>query len=190
MLPLVYVMGPSGAGKDSVLAGIRAALGPEEKIAVAHRYITRPNLAGDEGHVALTSAEFSGRASAGLFAFRWSAHGCSYGIGIEVEAWRRAGFLVVISGSRAHFATIREDVIPVLITAETHVLKQRLASRGREDSSSIAKRLGREIGIDHPALVRIDNSGALESSVRQLLTVLRQAAPPTALERHALGGFR
>lgn len=188
--PLVYVMGPSGAGKDSVLAGVRAALGPGERIAVAHRYITRPNVAGDEGHVSVSSAEFSGRASAGLFAYKWSAHGCEYGIGIEVEAWRRAGFLVVVSGSRAHFSTLSEEVVPVLITADPGTLRRRLAARGRDDSVSIVRRLQREVAIDHPLLLTIDNTGPLDDSVHKLLAALRNAAPLTALERHAFGGFR
>lgn len=39
---LVYVMGPSGAGKDSVLNRARAMLSADLPILFAHRYITRP----------------------------------------------------------------------------------------------------------------------------------------------------
>ena len=38
---LVYVMGPSGAGKDSLLSFARSALA-DEPVVFAHRYITRP----------------------------------------------------------------------------------------------------------------------------------------------------
>ena len=53
--PLVYVMGPSGAGKDSVLDRARTMLSVEAPVAFAHRYITRPADIGGENHVALTA---------------------------------------------------------------------------------------------------------------------------------------
>ena len=89
--PLVYVMGPSGAGKDSVLERARSLLSVDTPVAFAHRYITRPADVGGENHVALTRAEFASRRAHGLFAFHWHAHGNDYGIGREVEAWRAAG---------------------------------------------------------------------------------------------------
>jgi ribose 1,5-bisphosphokinase len=98
--PLVYVMGPSGAGKDSVLARARFLLPPQAPIVFAHRYITRPAEAGGENHVALSAAEFTLRRDHGLFAYHWRAHGNEYGIGSEIQAWRRVGLTVVISGSR------------------------------------------------------------------------------------------
>jgi ribose 1,5-bisphosphokinase len=45
---LVYVMGPSGAGKDSVLGRARAMLSTDLPIVFAHRYITRPADSGGE----------------------------------------------------------------------------------------------------------------------------------------------
>src|ERR1700722_10988516 len=89
--PLVYVMGPSGAGKDSVLNRARALLGADAPVVFAHRYITRPAEAGGENHVALSPEEFAVRRAHGLFAFHWQAHGNEYGIGREIHAWRKAG---------------------------------------------------------------------------------------------------
>src|SRR5260221_12325862 len=106
-------MGPSGAGKDSVLQFARAALSADERFAFAHRYITRPPDAGGENHVSLSEPEFETRRVAGLFTFHWHAHGFRYGIGIEIEAWRRAGFLVVVSGSRQHFRTLAPNAASV-----------------------------------------------------------------------------
>ena len=56
--PFIYVMGPSGAGTDSVLARARALIPSDLPVAFAHRYITRPADAGGENHVALSEAEF------------------------------------------------------------------------------------------------------------------------------------
>src|SRR5882672_10466123 len=118
--PLVYVMGPSGAGKDSVMDRARALLPADASVVFAHRYITRPADTGGENHVALSQSEFALRRAHGLFAFHWQAHGNDYGIGWEIDAWRKAGLTVVVSGSREHFQKmdgIDKDTVPVLITA-------------------------------------------------------------------------
>ena len=187
---LVYVMGASGVGKDSVLRAARAALRADENIAFAHRYITRAPDPRHENYVALTSAEFAARERAGLFAFSWAAHGYRYAVGIEIEAWRDGGFVVVVSGSRAHFQALRSyrGLIPVLVTAPPEVVARRLEERGREREAERASRLARNaaLTVDDPCVTVIDNSGPLESAVEALLTLLRQCAGCSAGESHAL----
>jgi ribose 1,5-bisphosphokinase len=173
-------MGPSGVGKDTVLRLARGALAPGEKIAFAHRYVTRPADPRHENYVALSAVEFETRRAAGLFAFDWQAYGFRYGVGIEIEAWRRAGFAVVISGSRAHFQTLRprpSHLMPVLITAPPAVLAQRLAGRAREDAAERGQRLRRaeQFAFADPAVVEIDNAGPPEQAGAALLDRLRRA---------------
>jgi ribose 1,5-bisphosphokinase len=180
-MALVYVMGPSGAGKDSVLLAARKQLSPAERVIIAHRYITRPADGGAENHVALSAGEFESRRAAGLFAFHWQAHGFRYAIGAEIELWQRAGFTVVVSGSREHFTTWQPrpaDVVPVMITASSDTLRGRLAARDRENAAAMTERLQRaaDYKVDDHRLVLIDNSGALADSVQQLVGVLRRAA--------------
>jgi ribose 1,5-bisphosphokinase len=180
---LVYVMGPSGAGKDSVLGRARAMLSVDLPIAFAHRYITRPVEAGGENHVALSRAEFALRHAHGLFAFHWHAHGNDYGIGHEIHAWRRAGLAVVVSGSREHFRTmdgIDEATVPVLVTAPAERLKERLQRRGREDPAAAAERLRRGLArdLDVAGAVTITNDGALDEAAEafvRLLATLRHS---------------
>jgi ribose 1,5-bisphosphokinase len=93
-------MGPSGAGKDSVMNRGRALLPATAPVFFAHRYITRPADIGGENHIALTEAEFRLRRDHGLFAFDWEAHGNRYAIGSEIQTWRTAGLTVVVSGPR------------------------------------------------------------------------------------------
>src|SRR5258708_19734795 len=112
-------MGPWGAGKEAVLHFDGEAIGPDHRVAFAHRYITRPTDPGGENHVALSPAEFGTRRAAGLFAFDWQAHGISYGIGVEIEAWRKAGLVVVVSRPPQHFRTLDPTplaTLPPLIT--------------------------------------------------------------------------
>jgi ribose 1,5-bisphosphokinase len=180
--PFVYVMGPSGAGKDSVLARARALISPDLPVAFAHRYITRPADAGGENHVALSEFEFERYRALGLFVFHWSAHGFRYGIGVEADVWRRAGLVTVVSGSREHFATLDARAlraIPVLITASPASLEARLRTRGREASSGVSARLARATAIDiRPAgLITIVNDGVLDDAAQALITLLATPLP-------------
>lgn len=175
--PLVYVMGPSGAGKDSVLNRARLLLAAAAPVVFAHRYITRPAEMGGENHVALSVDEFALRRAHGLFAFHWQAHGNHYGIGREIHAWRKAGLTVIVSGSREHFqklASDDDDTYPVLITAPAGRLAERLAARGREDGEAAAARLQRSTAYEviDPRLVTIVNDGALDAAAGALVSFL------------------
>lgn len=182
--PLIYVMGPSGAGKDTLLRHARDRFNGGE-ILFAHRYITRAPVAGDENFIALSRGEFEARARLGLFAFHWQAHGVCYGIGAEIDAWRAAGAAIVVSGSRAHFQAVLADnstVVPVLVTAPSDILASRLATRGRENDAAIAARLLRaaDTAIDHPRLEVVENSGDIDSARNrfvELLSRLTQTVP-------------
>jgi ribose 1,5-bisphosphokinase len=170
-------MGPSGAGKDSLLRFARINLSADDPIAFAHRYITRPPDITGENHIALTREEFALRRAAGLFAFDWRAHGTLYGIGLEIEAWQRAGITVVLNGSREHYATVERNarnLAPILITARPEVLADRLDNRGRESRADILLRLQRNAVASGDARTTvIDNSGDLAVAGTQLLTTLR-----------------
>lgn len=96
---LIYVMGPSGAGKDALLAFARERVGASAMF--AHRYITRA-FGDGENHIALTHDEFASRAEHGLFAMHWESLGLRYGVGIELDAWLARGVPVVVNGSRQH----------------------------------------------------------------------------------------
>ena len=102
---LIWLMGPSGSGKDSLLAELR--LREQTQLLVAHRYITRDASAGSENHIALSEREFFTRAGQNLLALSWHANGLYYGVGIEIDLWRHAGFDVVVNGSRAHLPQAR-----------------------------------------------------------------------------------
>jgi len=188
--PLIYIMGPSGAGKDSVLGRARAMLSIDLPVVFAHRYITRPAEAGGENHVALSEAEFALRRAHGLFAFHWQAHGNDYGIGLEIHAWRRAGLTVVVSGSREHFRKLTgvdKDTVPVLITAPAERLQERLLKRGREDAAAAADRLRRGLAddLDVPGAMTIVNDGALDEAAVAFVRLLARLRRSPAVRRRA-----
>jgi ribose 1,5-bisphosphokinase len=177
---LFYVMGPSGAGKDSLLAYARTTLPAEAPVVFAHRYITRSGTAGGENHIALSPQEFALRAARGCFCMAWDSHGHRYGIGIEVDAWRDRGLSVVVNGSREWFPAAAErfpEITPIAVTVDSAALRIRLERRGRETPAEIEERLARAASftVTHPALITIDNSGPLEVAGTAFVGVLTGA---------------
>jgi ribose 1,5-bisphosphokinase len=173
---LFYVIGPSGAGKDSVIAWARTASDPA-RIAFAHRYITRPATIDAENHVALSVDEFEARRRHGWFALSWQSHGLSYGIGCEIDLWRAEGVGVVINGSRAHLAEAAArypELRPVLVSAPADIREARLRARRREMGAALVERLNGNVAIDHPQLAIIDNGGALDTAGQALVELLRR----------------
>jgi ribose 1,5-bisphosphokinase len=188
--PLVYVMGPSGAGKDSVMTRARELLAPDASVVFAHRYITCPADTGGENHVALSPAEFALRRSHGLFAFHWHAHGNDYGIGREIHAWRKAGLTVIVSGSRAYFlkvAGVDDDTHPVLITAPPTRLAERLTRRAREDSRTAMARLDRSEAyeVNDRRLVTIVNDGELDTAANAFVSLIATLRCSPGVRRQA-----
>jgi ribose 1,5-bisphosphokinase len=179
-VPLVYVMGASGSGKDTLLRQVHAMTRAEDRILVAHRYITRPSGA-DEASLALSDEEFDRRERLGCFALHWRSHGLAYGIGVEIDAWMAAGITVLVNGSRAYLpqACARyPGLCAVEVTVDAQTLKRRLMNRGRENAQAIAERLVRATtAFDMPAdceRLRLDNNGAPERAAAELLGIARR----------------
>jgi ribose 1,5-bisphosphokinase len=182
---MIAVVGPSGVGKDSLLAFAADALAGRDDIAFVRRVITRPGDAGGEAHIAATSDDFATMRAAGAFAVTWQAHGLCYGVPVETVDAVRAGQTLVVNGSRAALADFRA-VYPCFqgigITASRDCLARRLAARGREGAEDIAARLDRpEPPLpDGVSLYLIDNSGELADAGRRLAALIAEIADRTA----------
>lgn len=185
---LFYVMGASGAGKDSLLAYARERISGQPAAAApvlfAHRYITRPPTADGENHIALSSAEFTQRHAWGCFALDWESHGCRYGIGVEIDTWLAAGASVVMNGSRAFLERAAqrygERLSLVEIQVDAQVRAQRLASRGRESGEALDQRVAHRVQWTPPdgiPLTVIANNGTLAQAGDALVAVLTRLAP-------------
>lgn len=175
MAKLFYIIGASGVGKDALMQYARKAINGAHPIVFAHRYITRPSDAGGENHIAVTAEEFAGRREGGLFALHWESHGLSYGIGIEIDAWMKKGFTVAVNGSRQYLPeALRRypELQPVLIEADTEVIRRRLEGRGRETHEEMERRLARTTGPGADQAVVIRNDGPLEDAGDRLITLL------------------
>jgi ribose 1,5-bisphosphokinase len=172
---LILVVGPSGAGKDTVLGLARQALAAYERFRFVRRVITRPADAGGEDHEAVTEAAFALRA----FALDWQAHGLHYGIPIDVTDDISRGIVVVANVSRGVIAQAAEiyPVRVIEVTAPPDILAQRLAARGRETADDIMKRLARDVPIpDHVAVDTIVNDKTPAEAADRFVSALNRAA--------------
>ena len=176
---LVAVVGPSGAGKDTLMEAARARLAGDARFRFVRREITRPAKAGGEDHAPVDAATFAARRASGAYALAWEAHGLGYGIPADIARDIAAGRVVIANLSRAVLAEAarRFPLLLIEITAPAEVLARRLAARGREDAADIARRLARRLDLPDGIVVeRVVNDGSVEEGVAKLLAALNRAA--------------
>ena len=170
---LVLVVGPSGAGKDTLIARARAACRDDASVAFPRRIVTRPPSPSEDNEF-MGDAAFEQAAARGAFAFWWRAHGHGYGIPLAIDFDIEAGRTVVCNVSRTVIGAVRgryANVVTVLVTAPTEMLAQRLAARERASDASVGERMRRvdvESGRFWPDVI-IDNVGEPETGARKLL---------------------
>lgn len=176
---LIYLMGPSGSGKDSLLDAARERLAARGCV-IARRVITRSAEAVGEEAVGVSPAEFDQQEADGAFALSWRANGLAYGIPRQIDDWLAAGQDVLVNGSRAHLPYALQrypDLIGVLLSVEPEVLRERLLRRGRENIEQIEQRLARNAQFDAASAERdglhlLDNSASIECAGDNLLALI------------------
>jgi ribose 1,5-bisphosphokinase len=174
---LILVVGPSGAGKDTLIAGAREHCAGDDSVVFPRRVITRASTAAEE-HDCVSFDMFKHAAAAGGFALWWEAHGHGYGIPAAIDADIRARRTVVCNVSRTIAAPARQRyraVAVVHVTAPAEVLASRLRARERSSDGDLMARLTRtaaaERGLDVDVV--IENVGAPEIGIRRLVDVIR-----------------
>ena len=171
----ILVVGPSGAGKDSLIRAARDALRHDPRYVFPRRLITRAASEAEDS-VEVGAAEFAALRASGGLAVAWHAHGLEYGLPAAIGHCLAAGRTVVCNVSRTVVGDLRArypGVVVVEVTAPPEVLEARLAGRSREAGEAVAARLRRTEEIEAaPPDVTIDNAGSLDGSVRAFLAVL------------------
>lgn len=167
---LVLVVGPSGAGKDTLLGAAQEMLASDAAAVFPRRVVTRAASA-FENNEAVTPADFDRAVEKGAYALWWRAHGQGYGILRTIDDEVRLGRTIVINVSRTIIAEARqryERAFVVLITAPADVLAERLAARKRDSDGDLGKRLQRATMEMEDADLVISNVGAIEDNARKL----------------------
>jgi len=179
---LVLVVGPSGAGKDTLIARARAMC-RDDQVVFPRRVITRPASAA-ENNDTLTDEAFDAALAGGAFALSWNAHGLKYGIPRSIESDIGAGRTVVCNVSRTVVAAARAryaHMTTVLITAPPAVLAARLAKRGRASDGAIENRIRRTVDERFAPDLVITTVGSVDDNVRRLLDIVVGHYPMLAL---------
>ncbi len=177
---LIYVMGPSGVGKDSLLNWLRShvqTLQPKPALHFARRTITRAAGDATEDHEAIGQEDFAKLAQEGAFALHWQAHGLYYGVR-RTEMTDRSGW-VIVNGSRAYVQEARErcpGMTVLHVSAPENIVRQRLLSRQRETADEVEARVLRSqtAAVDlADGDLHIVNAGSLEESAAALCQLLQ-----------------
>jgi ribose 1,5-bisphosphokinase len=173
---LILVVGPSGAGKDTLIGLARAACADHGNVVFPRRVVTR-EASPFEDNEQVSFAAFRQARSQGDFAVHWEAHGHCYALPRAIDDELRAGRTVVANVSRTVIEAMRRfyaDVTVISITAPPEILGQRLAARARNSDGKITERLSR--AIDDVAAapdVTIANVGDAEPHARELVRIIK-----------------
>jgi ribose 1,5-bisphosphokinase len=171
---LILVVGPSGAGKDTLLALARSACAEDQDVVFPRRVVTR-EASSSEDNAELSPEGFREALERGEFAVHWEAHGHSYGLPRTIDDDVRAGRAVVVNVSRTVIDAARRayaNVIVIAITAPPEVLAERLKMRSRSSDGGVEQRLSRAVDAAAPD-VTILNVGRPEDHARRLLRAIK-----------------
>ena len=176
---IYLAMGPSGAGKDTLLLGARSALASagDETVTFIKRNITRAADSTTDIETSVTAESFEAAEAAGEHALSWAAHETRYAIpAATLDAALASGKRCLLNVSRTTVEAARAygkardaDVYALYITCGEAELKRRLLARGREDEAAVDARLARSRGKDMvPSgehVLTVMNEGGVEVGV-------------------------
>jgi len=174
---LVPVVGPSGAGKDTLIRLAAETFAANAHVRVVRRLITRAADADIEDHDTLSDAAFDDLVATDRVALHWRAHNLGYAIPLVVDDWIAAGDIVIANLSRTvipQAARRYRNVTVAHVTAPPEVLRARIEGRGRESGADIDERLT-PVPLSVPAgvdLVEIVNDRAPEDAAKRLTDVM------------------
>lgn len=172
-----FVVGPSGAGKDSLMDGARQRLSGKPFV-FAKRVITRPPGMIGEDYQSCDPDTFATRKAQGDFLITWQAHGYDYGLERTLLEQQANGKHIVANGSRCSVDAIRQvvtNLVVIFVTAPTDLLAERLAKRGRETLPEIKQRLARQARRlpEDVEVITVHNDASLTEGVDRFTEILQ-----------------
>jgi ribose 1,5-bisphosphokinase len=171
----IAVVGPSGAGKDTLIDSARAALAGDPRYLFVRRVVTRASGA-HEDHDSVGEDEFARLEAGGAFALSWRAHGLAYGVPAAAVSAVDNGLLAVCNLSRTAIGDARRRfsrVITVLVTAPDDMIAARMVARGRDSAEEAERRIKRERNLDRTIADHlVSNDGTREEGGRRFLACL------------------
>ena len=171
---LFLMVGPSGAGKDSLIRAAVETFAGDPSYVVARRVITRPLNIDREDHEPVSVEDFRGRVNRGEFLLSWNVYDTHYGIPMSYDAELANGRNVIANVSRTVVGPGVADYPParvIQVTAPREVLEARL--RARADPATVAARLARAVVLPEGIPVtHLLNAGDLSTGAARLVRLL------------------
>ena len=172
----IAVVGASGVGKDTILAGAKTKMHNMADFHFTKRYITRPQDAGAEDHTTLSVDEFKSQQQADNFALWWPAHGLFYGLPKTIINRLDQGQNVIANISRKSVieaAQTFNKIAIIEITASPDVIEQRLQNRGRESQAEITKRQSRTVNdwAGTQNIISVCNDDKPQSAIKEFIDI-------------------
>lgn len=177
---LFLVVGPSGVGKNTLIAEARAKSLGDESTVFPRLYITQPEDERSDAHIPLSDELFESMLSRGAMVLEWRTRKLRYGVPKAVAQHLERGRNVVVNVSRTVVNEARARFSPVkvlYITVDETTLAQRLKTRGRERNGDIKLHVQRaqEYLINGDDVCMIDNSGDLAETLSSLLAIIKSS---------------
>ncbi len=171
---LVFVVGRSGSGKDSIMREVVGTLLSKDiPVNILQRIITRSPDKTEES-LYIPEEEFLQRKSKKEYVLSWFIYNNWYGCPrIPLEESLQRGDIVLVNVSRGILHEARKKYPQskiVLIVAQDKIAENRIKNRGREDSNRLTERFTRmqkKIDIPIPDKI-IQNEGDLDKAVLEL----------------------
>ena len=179
---LIYTLGPSGAGKDSLLAWLKFRVSSNAPVHFARRVIDRPSQADGEQHEVVKPQDFDQLRNANAFALDWAANGHQYGIRHAEVSSHVQNQWVFVNGSRGNLTHALQQFpgLTVLhVTAHPDLLLNRLLARKRETLAEVQSRVQRSIDWHAPPgclVLEVINNTSLDEAGQSLLQALEMFA--------------
>ena len=171
---LFLMVGPSGAGKDSLIRAAVETFADNSAYVVARRVITRPLDLNREDHEPVSVPDFLARAERGDFMLSWNVYDTYYGIPASYEDDLAAGKHVIANVSRTVVGPGVTNFPParvIQVTAPRAVLQARL--QARSDPATAAARLARAVVLPEGIPVtHLLNAGDLKTGADRLVRLL------------------
>ena len=174
---LILVVGPSGAGKDTLIAAARERLANDSRFHFPLRVITRAGDTDREVHDSVSETEFRQMEEAGAFCLSWRAHGLHYGVPASVATALSLGHRVIVNVSRGivERACERFPNVRVLhVTAAPAAIAARLQARPGMTVVDQQERLARHVDWrpEQARMTEVGNDGLLAESLVRFLDAI------------------